>query len=104
MDLPDLDRFFLDIDFHSYLVSVTGNRMLMEMYHRLMVLQVRLAMYAALNNAPNSRADDLQQHCAIINALLRENEKDIRDAVILHINHSMIRSLNAIQPGRQRTE
>lgn len=93
---PDLERFLLDIDFHTFLIAITDNSALMEMYEKLMVVQVRLAMYATLKNCISSREDDLTQHCAIIDALLRENEKDIRDSVILHINHSMIRSLNAI--------
>lgn len=96
IDGPDLERFLLDVDFHSYLIAITDNSALMEMYQKLMVTQVRLAMYATLKNCVNSREDDLTQHCAIIDALLRENGSDIRDAVILHINYSMIRSLNAI--------
>ena len=96
----DLDRFLLDIEFHSYLISIMDNSVLMEMYNNLMVIQVRLAMYASLHDAPDSREDDMAQHSAIIDALLRENETDIRDTTILHINHSMIRSLNAIRATR----
>lgn len=104
LQMNDLDRFLLDSSFHSYLMSITENHILMDMYNTLMVSQVRLAMYAAHQNAirksvPDSRESDLSQHCAIIDALLRENEKDIRDTIILHINHSMIRSLNAIRSG-----
>ena len=96
----DLDRFLLDIEFHSYLISIMDNSVLMEMNNNLMVIQVRLAMYASLHDAPDSREDDMAQHSAIIDALLRENETDIRDTTILHINHSMIRSLNAIRATR----
>lgn len=97
----DLSRFLLDTEFHSYLMAITGNDFLMNMYKNLMVNQIRLAMYAALQNAVDSREADLSQHRAIIDALLRENEKDVRDTVILHINHSMIRSLNAVRAGTQ---
>ncbi|MEM5780454.1 MAG: GntR family transcriptional regulator, partial [Lawsonibacter sp.] len=104
LQMNDLDRFLLDSGFHSYLMSITENDILMDMYNTLMVSQVRLAMYAARQNAvrqnaADPRESDLSQHCAIIDALLRENESDIRDAIILHINHSMIRSLNAIRSG-----
>lgn len=95
-ELPEMERFLLDIEFHSYLISITDNDILMEMYHSLMVQQMRLAMYAATKTTLATE-DDLAQHMAIIHALLRENEKDARDAVILHINHSLIRSLNAIR-------
>ena len=53
-------------------------------------------MYAVTRSSA-TRSDDLKQHVAIIDALLRENEEDVRDAIIVHINHSMIRSLNAIR-------
>lgn len=95
----ELTRFLLDREFHSYLISITENDILMNMYSNLMVNQTRLAMYATLQSAPDSRQADLSQHNAIIDALLRENQKDVRDAVILHINHSMIRSINAVRGG-----
>lgn len=94
--LTDLERFNLDADFHSYLIAITGNSILINMYQSLMVQQVRLGMYAVTRSSA-TRSDDLKQHVAIIDALLRENEEDVRDAIIVHINHSMIRSLNAIR-------
>ena len=93
----DLDRFNLDRDFHSYLINITDNDILIDMYSSLLVTQVRLAMYATIQNGLDSRAADLSQHTDIVNALLRENENDIRDAIILHLNHSEVRSLNAIK-------
>lgn len=93
----DLSRFHLDCEFHSYLVSVANNKLLMDMFDMLMVSQIRLGMYALIQDTSNSRENDLHQHFAIIDALLRENEQDIRDAVIFHINHSMVRSLNALR-------
>ncbi len=101
LQAKDLDRFLLDVEFHSYLISIMDNGVLMDMYSNLMVMQVRLAMYASLHNAPASQEADLTQHTAIIEALLRENETDIRDSIVLHINHSMIRSLNAIRASAQ---
>ena len=94
--MTDPERIQLDVDFHTYLMAITDNRILMDMYRNLTVLQYRLAMYATLQISFDSREDDLNQHCAIIDALLKENEKDIRDTVIYHINHSLIRSLNSI--------
>ena len=94
-----LSRCLLDAEFHTYLIAITGNQILIRMYQDLMVSQVRLAMYAARQNTDDARQDDLAQHRAIIDALLRENSGDLRDSVILHINHSMIRSLNAVRKG-----
>ena len=43
------------------------------------------------------RVDNLEQHRAIIDALLRENEDAVQDAIILHINHSLIKSLKMME-------
>lgn len=40
---------------------------------------------------------NLKQHKAIIDALLRENEEDVQDAIVLHINHSLIKSLKLLR-------
>lgn len=94
--LTELERFLLDSEFHSYIISITENDILMDMYKSLMAKQVWLGMYVASQISP-SRENDLNQHISIIDALLRENEDDARDAVILHINHSLIRSLQVIK-------
>ena len=89
---PDYDEFQIDTSFHSYLVDITGNEILINLYQSVMIQQMRLAVYAALKDDQN-RVDNLEQHRAIIDALLRENEDAVQDAIILHINHSLIKSL-----------
>lgn len=96
MKFTELERFLLDSKFHAYIISITDNDILIEMYNALLAKQVWLGMYAASRMSP-VRESDLSQHMAIIDALLRENEDDARDAVILHINHSLVRSLQAIK-------
>ena len=93
---PDFDEFKIDTSFHSYLIDITENSILINMYHSVMVQQMRLAMYAALKDDRN-RVGNLEQHRAIIDALLRENGEDVQDAIILHINHSLIKSLKMIK-------
>lgn len=92
---PDYDEFQIDTSFHSYLVEVTGNDILIDLYHSVMLQQMRLANYAAKYDTSN-RVGNLAQHRAIIDALLRENEKDVHDMIILHINHSLVKSLKMI--------
>ena len=92
---PDYDEFQIDTSFHSYLVEVTGNDILIDLYHSVMLQQMRLANYAAKYDTSNS-VGNLAQHRAIIDALLRENEKDVHDMIILHINHSLVKSLKMI--------
>ena len=91
-----MEEFRIDTSFHSYLVGITDNQILMDMYHSVMIHQLRLAVYAAMLDA-SSRTDNLRQHKAIIDALLRENEEDVQDAVVLHINHSLIKSLKLLR-------
>lgn len=93
---PDYDEFQIDTSFHSYLVDITGNEILINLYQSVMIQQMRLAVYAALKDDQN-RVDNLEQHRAIIDALLRENEDAVQDAIILHINHSLIKSLKLLR-------
>lgn len=94
-------EYCIDTTFHSYLIGITENEILMEMYHSVMLHQMRLAVYASLHDEDN-RAGNLEQHRAIIDALLRENEDDVQDAVILHINHSLIKSLKALKTWTEK--
>lgn len=92
----DYDEFQIDTSFHSYLIGITENNILINLYQSVMIQQMRLAVYAALNDDQN-RVGNLDQHHAIIDALLRENEEDVQDAIVLHINHSLIKSLKMMK-------
>ena len=92
----DYDEFQIDTSFHSYLIGITENNILINLYQSIMIQQMRLAVYAALNDDQN-RVGNLDQHRAIIDALLRENEEDVQDAIVLHINHSLIKSLKMMK-------
>lgn len=92
----DYDEFEIDTAFHSYLISITGNEILINMYQSIMVQQMRLAVYAALKDDRN-RVGNFEQHLAIIDALLRENTENASDAIILHINRSLIKTLKMIR-------
>lgn len=94
----EVEEFRIDTSFHAYLVSITNNQILRDMYQSVMIQQLRLAVYAAVLDSSN-RAGNLQQHKAIIDALLRENEEDVQDAIVLHINHSLIKSLKLLGNG-----
>ena len=92
----DYDELQIDTSFHSYLIGITENHILINLYQSVMIQQMRLAVYAALNDDQN-RVGNLDQHRAIIDALLRENEEDVQDAIVLHINHSLIKSLKMMK-------
>ena len=89
-----LTHFELDAQFHTYLISITQNDILMDMYHTLMVQQIRLAMYADLKT-PEDRPESLAQHRAIIDALLREIPADVTLTVLAGRNAEMKRELDA---------
>ena len=90
-----LPHFELDARFHTFLVSITQNEILLSMYHSLMISQVRLAMFAACHGIRN-REGNLEQHEEIIEALLRENPEAARDALVYHLNQSLVNSLKCI--------
>ena len=95
-DASDVEEYRIDTSFHSYLISITDNNILINMYHSIMIHQMRMAVYAAMQDSSN-RIGNLKQHKAIIDALLRENEEDVQDAIVLHINHSLIKSLKLLR-------
>ena len=95
-DAYDVEEYRIDTSFHSYLISITDNNTLINMYHSIMIHQMRMAVYAAMQDSSN-RMGNLKQHKAIIDALLRENEEDVQDAIVLHINHSLIKSLKLLR-------
>ena len=73
----DYDEFQIDTSFHSYLIGITENHILINLYQSVMIQQMRLAVYAALNDDQN-RVGNLDQHRAIIDALLRRTKKTCR--------------------------
>lgn len=93
--LEPFERFQLDYAFHTYLISVTDNEILINMYKALMIQQIHLAMYTSLRlkEAPD---EDHVQHESIISALLRENKTDIRDCITMHLNFSLVRSMQVL--------
>ena len=95
-DASDVEEYRIDTSFHSYLISITDNNILINMYHSIMIHQMRMAVYAAMHDSSN-RMGNLKHHKAIIDALLRENEEDVQDAIVLHINHSLIKSLKLLR-------
>ena len=77
-DASDVEEYRIDTSFHSYLISITDNNILINMYHSIMIHQMRMAVYAAMQDSSN-RMGNLKQHKAIIDALLRENEEDVQE-------------------------
>ena len=96
-NLKEWDRFVLDSDFHTFLISITNNELLIETYHSVMVQQIRLGMYTSIIKGSRTPEVDSEQHLTIINSLLSENIKDIQDSITIHINFSLIRSLDTIR-------
>lgn len=95
----DSEYYHLDIQFHTYLIQVTQNDMLMHLWKDVMLHQFRLAMYAIKLNT-TFRPDNDPQHKSIIEALLKEDDQLIQESLITHINYSLISSLKAIQSSK----
>lgn len=92
----DAEYYSLDIRFHTYLIQVTQNSMLMQLWEEVMLHQFRLAMYAVKLNT-TFRPDNDPQHKRIIEALLKEDNEAIQASLVSHINYSLLSSLKAIQ-------
>ncbi|MFQ9511821.1 MAG: GntR family transcriptional regulator [Lachnospiraceae bacterium] len=91
----DITFYALDIDFHLYFIAITQNQTLIHFYKQLLIEQYRLAMYASKLKISVRISND-PQHEAIINAMLTEDEKSIRESFLFHLNHSLVTSLKTL--------
>jgi GntR family transcriptional regulator, rspAB operon transcriptional repressor len=94
-------HYELDVAFHSFLVSVADNDTLTRMHGELMGHVFRLAMHGVVSGVSHPE-DNNPQHLAIVEALLRENVPEARDALVFHINRSLIVSLESVRTMAER--
>ena len=100
--LTDSDYYRLDVQFHTYLINITQNSLLIRLWDEVMLHQYRLAMYAIKLNT-TFRSDNDPQHKMIIEALIREDDQGIQQSLITHINYSLISSMRAVQIKNEKT-
>lgn len=63
-DASDVEEYRIDTSFHSYLISITDNNILINMYHSIMIHQMRMAVYAAMPGLlqPDGEPEATQGH------------------------------------------
>lgn len=83
----DYPRFIeLDTQFHTFLVTMRGNRRLMELYEE---LQWPIQVVRGLSHANYHRADDtMAEHWAIINALIQRNVIEAQAKIAAHLHNA----------------
>lgn len=94
----EADKAFynMDIRFHSFFIEYTQNQMLIRMYNSVMECQYRLAIYGAKIKSTN-RQHNYQQHLDIIRAVCAEDDEAIHQALLKHINYSLITLLRTLE-------
>lgn len=85
----------LDLEFHKYIISCTGNHRLIELFTNMMESVFRLSVYNALKAKNNPFSDTYNEHNAIVQAIIIGDESHIRDAYTNHIAHSQLASIMA---------
>lgn len=98
--LQDSEYYHLDVEFHSYLINISNNSFLIRLWEEVMLHQYRLAMYAVKRHS-TFRPDNDPQHKQIIEALLKEDDNEIRESLTAHINYSLLSSLRAIEATQE---
>jgi GntR family transcriptional regulator, rspAB operon transcriptional repressor len=94
----------LNFEFHGLIVELSGNRKLIEMYHRLRVpIQVAGIHYRSenwVNRLPQERAE----HNSIIRALEKRDAKAVTSAIGEHIKRGGASLLEDVEKGNQDRE
>jgi GntR family transcriptional regulator, rspAB operon transcriptional repressor len=94
----DAKAFYtLDISFHRLIASFTGNERITDTLEPLLQETYRIGIFNNLSNTENKPEETYEQHHKIIEAILSENNKTIREAFLVHLNHGLISSLSAIK-------
>lgn len=83
--------FAVDREFHVYLVGCTKNRMLIEIYERIMDHQQRISTLAM--RLPGRLQKTGSEHLRIIDALIAKEPHRIEEAIKSHLDASMEASL-----------
>ena len=90
------DHYALDLDFHTFLMGITQNRRLISVHREIMIHTQRLSRHAVKPGAAELE-QDRPEHLAIINALLAGDPPRARQALISHINQSLVTALRALR-------
>ena len=89
------DHYALDLDFHTFLMQITQNQRLISVHREIMIHTQRLSRHAVKPGAAQLE-QDRPEHLAIINALLAGDPPRARQALISHINQSLVTALRAL--------
>ena len=89
------DHYALDLDFHTFLMGITQNQRLISVHREIMIHTQRLSRHAVKPGAAQLE-QDRPEHLAIINALLAGDPPRARQALISHINQSLVTALRAL--------
>lgn len=90
------DHYALDYDFHAFLMGITQNQRIISLHREIMIHTQRLSRHAVKPGAAQLDHDK-PEHLAIINALLGGDPPRARQALIAHINQSLVTALRALQ-------
>lgn len=94
----DIAFYKLDIQFHNFIVGSAENPLLQHMFDDLMQATYRLGMYSLTQNLQNPKDKTCKEHQRIIQAVLMEDDLEIQNAYIDHINRSRISALKTLAP------
>lgn len=92
----DKEYYQTDIEFHSFIVEATNNSLLVDFYDKVMKKQYQLGIYSSLLKKNNTREQTTHEHQAIIKAILAEDDEEIHNTVLAHINSSLLSSLETL--------
>lgn len=97
-DGPESNKKFyaLDIEFHQFIIAATENKRLVRLFSELMQNTYRIGILSTLVHSGNPKKITYQEHNRIVRAILMENDAEIEEAIVSHINRSLISAMETI--------
>lgn len=106
-DNPDTtsiqDFYRTDIAFHTFIINSSQNERIIRMFLPVMQEAYRIGINNTFTKTENSRIETYIDHHRIIQSILSENESDIKNAYLTHLNNAMISALDTINLTNQNS-
>lgn len=89
--------YALDVEFHTALMESSGNPRMTNMLKPVFTDVYRYGLYNSIRGTERPRKSTYQEHHRILQAILEEDREELVRAYTMHLNVSLLSSLNSLE-------